>query len=175
MVEIEDSSLQFVDMGQGDPIIPDDSSLNSSQMADIHITDSMVTEDQPATLPTSEGLSQTTSEPIVAAETPITEPIVVAEAPITPHNLMQNASQLERMSVLQRNGNFNHMGLRRNPNDPLHLELQRLHSEKENMVKFHQENVSLLCKVTQTVFLMCSFSAWYCICLHADAKDRCGL
>ncbi|GJZ61694.1 helicase protein MOM1-like protein isoform X1 [Tanacetum coccineum] len=246
MVEIEDNSLQFMDMGQGDPIIPDDSSPNSHNepfvaaetpitdpmvtedqsatlpasavsaqttsepivAAETPITDPIITEDQSATLPASEVLAPTTSEPIVAAETPITEPIVAAataitgpvvavetpitepivaavtpitepnvaaetaitepivaveapitepiiapvtpitepivaaETPITAHTQIQNASQLERIFDLQQNGNFNQLGSRRMyPGDPLHLELQRLHSGKENMVKMHQENM----------------------------------
>ncbi|PWA96956.1 P-loop containing nucleoside triphosphate hydrolase [Artemisia annua] len=136
IVQIEDNNLQPIDMVQVDQTIIDNSSPDPHNEPVVAV-ETPITEDQSAALPTSEGLAQTSSEPIVSAETPITEPIVVAETP----NLMQNASQLERMFALQRNGNFNHMGLRRNTTDPLHLELQRLHSEKENMVKFHQENM----------------------------------
>lgn len=83
VVQIEDNNLQPIDMVEDDQTIIDNSSPDPHNEP-VVAAETPITEEQSATRPTSEVLAQTTSEPIVAAETSIAAPTQI-----------QNSSHLE--------------------------------------------------------------------------------
>nr|GFC81497.1 hypothetical protein [Tanacetum cinerariifolium] len=111
MVEIEDDNMQPVEAIQVDQIIPEDSSLNPH--------------DEPSSI-----LSANPTITVKQAAT-LSTSVVLAQTTAA-HTQIQNASLLEQhMFDLRRNSH----------SDPLHIELERLASVKEKMVKSYHGNI----------------------------------